>query len=155
MKITLGQLRENEFHKGHPIYREKIEQLKRSIRSTGFWDNIFVRTRDGNGLEIIYGRHRLMALNELVQELVIEKDFVLDVPVRIVDDATVLRIIAHEYGDTTTDRIDAIIKVALDFLEREAKVKRSDINFADIHQFLSAPWSERRIAASLKRINQK
>ena len=50
MKVTLQQLRPNPYRDlaRYPIHREKIEALKSSIRSTGFWDNIVIRkAKDG------------------------------------------------------------------------------------------------------------
>ncbi len=75
----------------YPINREKVEALKTSIGQTGFWDNILIRP-NGNRFQLAYGHHRLVAIKELGIENV-------DVPVRDLDDATMLRIMANENMD--------------------------------------------------------
>ncbi len=69
--------------------------LKASIRTTGFWDNLLVR-KAGTAFEVAYGHHRLEALRELVKESLIDEEFELELPVRNLDDATMIRIMASE-----------------------------------------------------------
>jgi len=47
----------------YPIQRAKVDALRESIRKTGFWGNVVARVRDGKA-EIVYGHHRLVALQE-------------------------------------------------------------------------------------------
>ena len=92
MKISVKELRPNPFRhlERYPISREKVEALKQSIKDTEFWDNLLVRKApDGDGYEMAYGHHRYIALKELrVDEI--------DVPVRKLDDATMIKIMARE-----------------------------------------------------------
>jgi len=72
----------------YPISREKVESLKCSITQTGFWDNILLR-QAGDRFQLAYGHHRLIAIKEVgIKEV--------DVPVRPLDDATMLRVMANE-----------------------------------------------------------
>jgi hypothetical protein len=90
MKIEVKDLKSNPFRslERYPIRRDKVDALKASIASTDFWDNLLCR-RNGAGFEIAYGHHRLEALKELkVKEV--------DIPIRDLDDATMLRILANE-----------------------------------------------------------
>jgi hypothetical protein len=92
MKIAVKDLRANPFRhlERYPINREKVDALKKSIKDTEFWDNLLVRkSPDGNGYEMAYGHHRLVALKEMrVQEI--------DAPVRKLDDTQMAKIMAHE-----------------------------------------------------------
>lgn len=92
MKISVKDLRPNPFRdmKRYPINAAKVEALKASIKATDFWDNIVVRRApDGDGFQMAYGHHRLEALKALKIESV-------DLPVRELDDATMLRMLANE-----------------------------------------------------------
>ncbi len=65
MKVLIGGIKPNPFRhlERYPIKRDKVEALKSSIASTGFWDNIVAR-EGPDGPEIAYGHHRLIALQE-------------------------------------------------------------------------------------------
>ena len=93
MKIEVNKLKPNPFRhlERYPIDRAKIEALKRSIRDTGFWDNILVR-KVKDGYEIAYGHHRLIALKQDKESQIKE----IDVPVRDLDDTHMAKIMAHE-----------------------------------------------------------
>lgn len=90
MKVSVDLIDSNPYRrlKTYPINREKVESLKTSIEQTGFWDNILLRKSDGR-YQLAYGHHRLIAIKELGMETI-------DVPVRPLDDATMLRIMANE-----------------------------------------------------------
>jgi ParB-like chromosome segregation protein Spo0J len=90
MRIAVKDLQPNPFRHldRYPIRRDKVDALKASIRSTEFWDNLVAR-KNGSGYEIAYGHHRLVALQELGVKGV-------DIPVRDLDDATMLKIMANE-----------------------------------------------------------
>lgn len=96
MKVKLKDVHPNPFRnmERYPIHRQKILQLKNSIQSTDFWDNIVARKRKGGGIEIAYGHHRLAALNELYSGT---KEF--NWIVRDLDDDEMLKIMAHENLD--------------------------------------------------------
>jgi hypothetical protein len=97
MKIKLNQLLSNPFRNlgDYPINKEKIKGLVRSINDTTFWDNILARpSPDHEGkFEIAYGHHRLHALYEIHGRT---SKYKIDIPVRDLDDATMLRIMANE-----------------------------------------------------------
>ncbi len=158
MKIGLKDLRANPFRDlaRYPIHREKVEALKASIRSTGFWDNVLVRKADdGKHYELAYGHHRLEALHELIKEEVIQSNFELDVPVRKLDDAAMIRIMANENIEeyrVTSDIIDETVRVAREFMQRETKTPIAEITASDISQFLGGGWNEDRVAVSLQRL---
>jgi len=96
MKVKLKDVHPNPFRnmERYPIHKQKILQLKNSIQSTDFWDNIVAREREGGGIEIAYGHHRLAALNELYSGT---KEF--NWIVRDLDDDEMLKIMAHENLD--------------------------------------------------------
>ena len=92
MKFALRDIKPNPFRNTdhYPINRDKIEQLKASIQSTEFWDNIVAR-KNGKGAEIAYGHHRLVALRELFKPT-----HMIELIVRDLDNAQMLRIMANE-----------------------------------------------------------
>jgi len=100
MKIKVKDLEANPFRKmkEYPIDREKIKALKSSIKEKTFWDNILVRPHPSNmkKYQIAYGHHRWIALKELnIKEI--------DVPVRALDDALMLQIMAEENLNWSTN----------------------------------------------------
>lgn len=90
MKIKVSKLKPNPFRdiKHYPIDQEKIDSLKASIEDTGFWDNLLCR-KSGDNYEIAYGHHRLEAVRQMGLTDV-------DIPVKDLDDETMLRIMANE-----------------------------------------------------------
>lgn len=74
----------------YPIKRAKVDALKESIESTGFWDNIVARPKNGK-VEIAYGHHRLAALKEFYGP---NED--INLIVRKLDDSTMLKMMARE-----------------------------------------------------------
>ncbi|MCY3021266.1 MAG: ParB/RepB/Spo0J family partition protein, partial [Planctomycetota bacterium] len=158
MKIALRDLRPNPYRDmaQYPIHREKVEALKASIRATGFWDNMLVRKAPGGAhYELAYGHHRLEALKELVREKVIEAGFEMDVPVRKLDDATMIRIMANENAAefrVTAEVIDDTVRVAREYLQRQTKTAASQITASDISQFLGGSWNESKVQVSLQRL---
>lgn len=158
MKITLREIKPNPYRDlaNYPIHREKIESLKASIRSTGFWDNVLLRkSDDGKHYELAYGHHRFEALRELVNEKLLEEDFAFEAPVRKLDDAAMIQIMANENMDeykVTAEIIDDTVRVAREFISGQTKTALSDITASDISQFLSGNWSEDKVTVSLQRL---
>lgn len=76
--------------KRYPIRSEKVTALRESIRTTGFWDNVVARSKDGKA-EIAYGHHRLVALT---------KEFgpnhKVELIIRKLDDESMIQIMARE-----------------------------------------------------------
>jgi len=117
MKVKIKDLKPNPFRdiKNYPINPEKIESLKKSINQTGFWDNILARKKDGK-IEIAYGHHRLKVLQELFKP-----DDEVDIPVKDLDDAMMIRIMANENDEsweTSPKVIDETVRVAYEYLEK-------------------------------------
>ena len=97
MKFKLKDVHPNPFRDmaRYPIHAQKIAQLKKSIETTDFWDNIVARKApNGKGIEIAYGHHRLTALREMFPGT---KEF--DFIVRDLTDTDMLKIMAHENLD--------------------------------------------------------
>jgi hypothetical protein len=100
--------------KEYPVDREKIEALKNSIEQTEFWDNLVARKENGQ-IQIAYGHHRLIAL----QELEIEK---IGITIRDLDDSTMLQIMANENMEqwsSSTSVVIETVKATRDFLNSE------------------------------------
>ena len=74
----------------YPIRREKVEALKASLKTTGFWGNVVAREQNG-GVEIAYGHHRLVALKEHYGP-----DEQIDLIIRDLHDDAMLQIMARE-----------------------------------------------------------
>lgn len=115
MKVQLKNLLPNPFRKmkQYPIDRQKVESLKNSITETTFWDNILARKK-GKKFEIAYGHHRLIALQELgIKEI--------DIPVRVLSDASMLQIMANENleWNTTPAVVCETIAAVKEFLDAQ------------------------------------
>lgn len=118
MKIKVADLEPNPFRKikEYPIDRDKVEALKTSIKEKTFWDNILVRphpNKEGK-YQLAYGHHRYICLVELgIKEI--------DVPIRELEDALLLQIMAEENlnWSTSTAVMTQTIFVAKEFLDAE------------------------------------
>jgi ParB-like chromosome segregation protein Spo0J len=158
MKVTLQQLRPNPYRDlaRYPIHREKIEALKASIRSTGFWDNIVIRkAKDGDAYEVAYGHHRIEALKELQRDDLLESGFSMDLPIRKLDDPTMIRIMANENVQefqVSSDIIDETVRVAREYLSAQNKTPLNEISASDLSQFLGGSWNEDKVGISLQRL---
>lgn len=119
MKVNVSLIDANPYRKidTYPIDRAKVEALKTSIRETDFWDNILVRKSPKNPgrYELAYGHHRITAVRELdIEEI--------DIPVKDLDDATMLRIMAGENMDIYKSDpriINETVQVAKEFIDAE------------------------------------
>lgn len=119
MKVNVSLIDANPYRKidTYPIDRAKVEALKTSIRETDFWDNILVRKspKHPGRYELAYGHHRITAVRELNIEEV-------DIPVKDLDDATMLRIMAGENMDIYKSDpriINETVQVAKEFIDAE------------------------------------
>jgi len=121
MRIKVKDLEPNPFRRmeHYPIDPTKVRDLKASIANTTFWDNLLVRpdpNKKGK-YQMAYGHHRHIALKELKIEEI-------DVPVRNIEDAMMLKIMANENFDTwktnTTTTMETV-RAAKDFLDNELK----------------------------------
>lgn len=157
MKVKIKDLESNPFRdmKNYPVDFSKIETLIASIKQTGFWDNILGR-KSNDKVEIAYGHHRLIALKKIFNE----DDFV-NIPVKPLSDANMLRIMANENMDewkTNPTVIDETVKAAKKFLEGHpeelAKCVRGHTSEGAgahaIKNFLG--WKEFKVRYSLERL---
>ncbi len=118
MKIKVKDLEANPFrdlkrYKYDPV---KLLSLKASISETSFWDNILVRRHPTkkDKYQIAYGHHRREVLRIL-------KIVEVDLPVRELDDATMLKIMANENMDDWSQSpaiINETVKQTKMFLQR-------------------------------------
>jgi len=156
MKVKIGDLTPNPFRnmEHYPIDKAKVEALAASINQTGFWDNILARKVNGK-VQIAYGHHRLAALRK-AQGL----DEIVDIPVKDLDDATMLKIMANENMDEWNMRpgvIEETVQATKKFLdehpeEREKIGGQSPKREASvIAEFLGWPWT--RVKDALARLS--
>ena len=157
MKVKIRDLKPNPYRdmKHYPVDSSKIETLIASIKQTGFWDNILGR-KSNDKVEIAYGHHRLIALQKIFKE----DDFV-DIPIKPLSDANMLKIMANENMDewkTNPAVIDETVKAAKKFLEGHPQERqllahgRADqpIGAPAISEFLG--WNEHKVRYSLERL---
>jgi hypothetical protein len=162
MKVKIKDLHPNPYRKieSYPVEEEKVKALMASIKQTGFWDNILARQVDGE-IQIAYGHHRLEALKQLM-----DPEEEVDIPVKDLDDETMLKIMANENVDdwaTTPTVIDQTVKAAREFLlsnpeiaQKYGQVHKSSatdeniIGAILIAKFLN--WPQQRITDSLERM---
>jgi chemotaxis protein histidine kinase CheA len=92
-KFALKDIKANPFRhiERYPIRREKVEALKESLETTGYWGNVVARLANG-GAEIAYGHHRLVAMREYYQD----PNHLIDLLVHDLDDDAMLKIMARE-----------------------------------------------------------
>lgn len=167
MKVKLKNVMANPFRDmdRYPIHPQKILQLKASINSTGFWDNVVARqSPDTNGkIELAYGHHRWTALMEMANEgatilidgkkkkLSMSTEF--DWIVRALDDEEMLKIMAHEnldeWGhDASIERetIRAVVKAfaddRIDLAKPKADMPKSKMRYAPSFCFGLTPSAE-------------
>lgn len=156
MKVKLKDLVANPYRdiKHYPIDQDKVKILKDSIEKTGFWDNILARSINGEN-QIAYGHHRLHVLN-----LLYEPTHEVDIPVKVISDANMVKIMADENVSNWGCSVavtDETIKVAKQFLEdNPEELKRLNSNDtrvgkSTISKFLGRGWSEYKISSSLNR----
>jgi len=171
MKIAVAKLQANPFRKmtQYPIDRAKIKALKTSINETSFWDNILARPKNGK-FQIAYGHHRWIAIKELGLKQV-------DIPVRDLSDAMMVKIMAEEnLGWTTTPAvINETVLTTKEFLDGELgkaeslecldksikalflgkkgdfkHCKKNGVGRTIIRKFLGKNWKEWMIVEALK-----
>jgi len=119
MIIQTSAIVANPYRKieNYPIDAAKVDALKESIQQTGFWDNLVVREHPDEPLtyQLAYGHHRM----EAVRQLGIEE---VDLAVRDIDNATMLRMMAQENMDVYQSSprvINETVLAAKDFIDTE------------------------------------
>ena len=168
MRIKVRDVRPNPYRNidHYPLNKEKIMALTQSIEKTGFWDNLVGREVNGE-VQIAYGHHRIEALR-LAEGF--GYDFEFDLPIKNIDDATMIQIMANEnmqeWGHDITV-IDETVKVTKKYLEndfaflaaKDANMKNhpnvrwdgKTVSGKDIAEFLG--WSSSKVNTSLRRID--
>ena len=165
MKIKVRDVHPNPYRNidHYPLNKEKIMALTQSIEKTGFWDNLVGREVDGK-IQIAYGHHRIEALR-LAEGF--GYDFEFDLPIKEIDNGTMIQIMANEnmseWGHDITV-IDETVKVTKKYLENDdafiaAKIashKKTNDRYKnaasgkDIADFLG--WNHNKVTTSLRRI---
>jgi len=174
MIIKLDNIRPNPFRDLalYPLSVDKIEALKSSIKSTGYWDNTVVRAVGGGGkYELSHGHHRLEALKQLGT---VEAEFI----VKDLDDAMMLKTMMLENlreGDTVSGERESIRSLVVAFGNGEltlpkAKGRKDQLRYApsfllggegiasmdkaysatSIYQFLDSTLSDDKIKVHLR-----
>jgi len=116
MKIKVSDLKPNPYRnlEKYKIDPYKVDALVISIKETSFWDNILARPWN-DFYQLAYGHHRLLAIQKVGLKTI-------DVPIRELDDATMIQIMANEnmeqWGSNPTV-IKESVRVAKKFLDRE------------------------------------
>ena len=92
-RVAIGKLRPNPFRRldEYPIRREKVDALKKSIGTTGFWGTIVGREVEGGFVEIAFGHHRLVAIHEALG-----REESVEIIVRDLSNEDMLRMMASE-----------------------------------------------------------
>ncbi len=155
MKVKIEQLEPNPYRDmtNYPINEDKVRTLVDSIQQTGFWDNILAR-KQGSKYQIAYGHHRLAAIRE-----VLEPNDEVDIPVKELTDALMLKIMANENMDdwkATPQVIDETVRVTKRFLEEHPEEaepfysQKRIVSMDTISAFLN--WPKSRVQFSLERL---
>jgi len=109
--------------------------------------------------EIAYGHHRLIVLQKLFKP-----DDYVDIPVKELDDSTMIRIMANENDEnwgTSPKIIDETVRATIKFLEEHLEIAKEywgstrpmqGVPPAVISRFLNGNWSESRVYYSLERL---
>jgi len=172
MLIKLENIRPNPFRdlSLYPLSDSKVEALKDSIKSTGYWDNTVVRAV-GDKYELSHGHHRLEALRQLGKT---EAEFI----VKDLDDAMMLKTMMLENlreGDTVSGERESIRSLVVAFGKGElslpeAKGRKDQLRYApsfllggegiasmdkaysatSIYQFLDSTLSDDKIKVHLR-----
>ena len=93
MKFKLDDIKPNKYRNldCYPINPEKIEQLKESIRTTGWWENIVARLNEDGSCELSHGHHRVHAMREMFPG-----DHEVELIIKDLSDETMLQMMARE-----------------------------------------------------------
>lgn len=163
MKIKVRDVHPNPYRniEHYPLNKAKIMSLTSSIEKTGFWDNLVGREVDGK-VQIAYGHHRIEALRLATGY---GYDFEFDLPIKDIDDGTMIQIMANEnmqeWGHDISV-IDETVKVTKKYLEdnfdflaakKSNNTKANNVKAAsgkDIAEFLG--WPNHKVTTSLRRI---
>lgn len=162
MKVKVKDLKANPYRNidCYPLDKDKIMSLTQSIEKTGFWDNLVGRKVDGE-IQIAYGHHRVEALRLATGY---GYDFEFELPIKDIDDGTMIQIMANENMQEWSHSIgvvDETVKVAKEYLESSnpgtrtlrggASKYQNTVNAPEIAEFLG--WNTSKVIHSLRRLN--
>mgnify|MGYP003643105523 CR=1 FL=1 len=159
MKVKVKDVSPNPYRniEHYPLNKDKIIALTQSIEKTGFWDNLVAREVNGK-IEIAYGHHRIEALR-LAEGF--GYDFEFELPIKEIDNGTMIQIMANENMQEWSHSIgviDETVKVAKEYLrlisgkQPSSKQNHKDyISSNDISDFLG--WNQSKVSQSLKRLS--
>ncbi len=137
MKLKFKDVLPNPYRdlKGNPPLREKIEELKASISTTGFWDNVLVRQNKAGKYERAYGEHRVRAA---IEAGLTEGDFI----VKDLSDSLMLQIMDAEnrevYASSPASLIESVKAVVQALAEGAIPAFEIPLN-TDTHDIRYAP----------------
>lgn len=176
MKIKVASVDNNPYRsfEANPLDQLKVDGLKESIESTEFWDNLVLRKNpDAEGrYQLAYGHHRVEALKQLgVEDM--------DVPVKDIDDDTMLKMMSIEnksdWGSSILVMLETVRQVrntladqvgeCENFDEYSEKfnfflnsgdfgnAKKQGVGYRKVREFLGETWSENDIKYAVAAIN--
>lgn len=138
MKIKVANLRPNPFRNiaTYPIDREKVENLKISMRKTGFWPTVMARpSKEEEGkYELAFGHHRHTALTELGYDEV-------DITVRDISDVHMIQMMADEnfeYGQKDIRVVNETVASAKRYIENHIVEKNAV--YVDLDDWCKSLW---------------
>jgi hypothetical protein len=73
--VLLDKIKDNKHRskKRNPMHLARVEQLKESIKTTGFWKGVYGREKEDGTVEIAFGHHRVDAARKLgLKEIPVE-----------------------------------------------------------------------------------
>ena len=136
MKLKFKDILPNPYRdlKGNPPLKEKIAELKESINTTGFWDNVVVRKNKNGKYERAYGEHRVRAA---IEAGLVEGDFI----VKDLSDAMMIQIMDNEnrevYASSPASLIESVKAVvaaladgSIPPFEIDPKTRKDTIRYA-------------------------
>ncbi len=170
MRVKLRDINPNPFRRidEYPLDPTRVEALKNSIDSTGWWQTVVARERDGGGVELAFGHHRLEALHQLYAP-----DHEVDLTVQPLDDDKMLRMMADENlaewahdASIETATVKAVLTAAEEGqitlpevpdkapksrIRKMSRAGAEDIPYTaqTIADYLGANWSEERVGRCL------
>ena len=164
MKVKLKAIKPNPFRDftNYPIQDEKVKSLESSIKDTGYWDKLIVR-QNGDGIELVYGHHRLQALKNINGE-----DLEIEVSVKDYSDDDMIKIMANENDaayNATPANVDESVKAVRDYLESNPEARRKVLSSGDskdkrarlgapmISKYLGGNFNQTKVQDSLARLN--
>ncbi len=183
IEVNIDKIESNPFRnlKRLPLKPEKVQILKDSIDTTGFWENIVVRVHPSKPgfYQLAYGHHRLQAVKEsgiksatfIVSEL---------------SDELMVKIMANENMQEWSSSLNVIVETVIqtrDYLNdcikrgkvpnvkllypdintlkrvtKQVKDKKGSVGLDAIHRFLGNGWSRATISRAMdviKNVEQK